>query len=152
MKLEVHSQRAAEGTTLQGQPPEKPVENPTSLPPIVRTLPAITRAHVEAFAQATRSEHYVDCPPTYPTTFRSTEFEWIGILGIDLHNLLHTEQEYEYLKPLREGDIPLVASRVTEYRERRGLLFVEVTSDVTVAGDVVLIARSSFVVRSGESA
>lgn len=124
----------------------------TTYPPLVRRLPEITAERIHAFGHATRSEHFVDSPPTYPTTFRSTEFEWLDILKIDLHHLLHTEQEYEYLQPLREGDVPVVTTRVTEHRERRGLLFVVLETEVHVQEKLVVTTRSSFVVRSGDSA
>lgn len=141
-----------EEPTVAEKPPHKPAEHPTFAPPIVRTLPPITREGIRAFADATHSLYFVASPPTLPTIFRSTEFLWLDILKVDLHHLLHTEQEYEYLEPLREGDVPVVSTRVSEHRERRGLLFVELESDVRVHNKRILVARSSFVVRKGESA
>jgi acyl-CoA thioesterase FadM len=76
-----------------------------------------------------------------------TEFRWLDRLKIDLRQLLHTDQEYEYFAPLREGDPPLVCTRLAEYRERLGLLFVCLESAVRVAGKVCVTARSTFVVR-----
>jgi hypothetical protein len=124
-------------------------ENPQNQPPIELLLEPIRRASIEAFAGATHSAHFTTTPPTYPTVFRTTEFRWLDRLKIDLRQLLHTDQEYEYLRPLREGDRPLVSTRLTEYRERRGLLFVTLESEARVGGEISVIARSTFVVRKG---
>src|SRR6476660_206008 len=103
--LSVSEQRA-----VRNEVDHKKTDNPVELPPIVQQLGAITRESIAAFARATKSEHFVSTPATYPTIFRSTEFLWLDRLEIDLHQLLHTEQEYEYLRPLREGDVPTVST------------------------------------------
>jgi hypothetical protein len=107
----------------------------------------ITSDHIREFAEATRSTQFQNTPLTFPTIFRTTEFRWLDRLRIDMHQLLHTEQEYEYFVPLREGDEPVIATRISDYRERRGLLFVTLETEVHCGGTLALRAYSAFVVR-----
>ena len=43
-------------------------------------------------------------PPTFLTVFRRGEFELFKKLGLDLSNVLHAEQEYQYESALEAGD------------------------------------------------
>lgn len=112
----------------------------------------ITSEHIKLFASATVSENYVATPLTFPTIFRATEFRWLDRLQLDMRQLLHTEQEYEYIAPLREGDTLLITTRMTGWRQRKGLLFVTMESDVTCIGKTVIKATSAFVVRQDNEA
>lgn len=107
----------------------------------------ITAEFIQQFVDATGSTHHAHSPLTLPTIFRKPEFAWLDRLQIDLHELLHTEQEYEFVRTLREGDSPELATRMADYRSRRGLLFVTLETDVTSFGQPILKVRSSFVVR-----
>ncbi len=118
--------------------------------PIVFRADPVTHEHIQAFAGATSSEHFQGTPLTFPTVYRAAEFKWMDRLKIDLRGLLHTDQEYEYLAPLRAGDVPTVSTRVTDFRERRGITLVVLESEVRCEEKLVLIARSSFVVRSSD--
>lgn len=116
-------------------------------PPIERLSEAISAEKVRDFVSATVTAHCDGVPLTFPTVFRATEFDWLTHLDVDMHQLLHTEQEYEYLAPIRVGDRIRASTRVVEYRERRGLLFVKLRSEMH-AGDVLAVrSLSSFVVR-----
>jgi hypothetical protein len=116
--------------------------------PIVFRAEPISKQAIERFAEATRSEHFGESPLTFPTIFRSTEFQWLDRLKVDLRELLHTDQEYEYLTPLKEGDTATVYTRVLEFKERKGMRFVVLESEVRCSEKVVVRARSSFVLRS----
>ncbi|MBY0372146.1 MaoC family dehydratase N-terminal domain-containing protein [bacterium] len=116
--------------------------------PIVFRADPLTRNQIEKFAQATCSEHYADSPLTLPTILRAAEFKWLERLKIDMRELLHTDQEYEFVDGLREGDVPVVYTRITERRERRGMTFVVLESEVRCDERVAVVARSSFVIRS----
>ena len=128
------------------------LQKPPTDTPIVVTAEPVTRTHISAFAEATRSEHFGDMPLTFPTVLRATEFQWLDRLKIDMRELLHTDQEYEYLAPLKDGDVPTVQTKITDFRERRGMTFVELESEVRCNDRLAIIARSSVVVRSGASA
>jgi hypothetical protein len=107
----------------------------------------ITAEHIQDFAAATCSVHFQGTPLTFPTVFRATEFRWLDRLQLDMQKLLHTEQEYEYVSQLKEGDTLNIATRITEYRQRRGLLFVTLETDVVRRSELVMKGRSAFVVR-----
>lgn len=124
-------------------------EKSFSQTPIVYRAEPITRSQVDRFVQATGSEFCAGAPPlTFATILRGTEFKWLERLKIDMRGLLHTDQEYEYVAPMKEGDVPTVYSSLVDYKERRGLVFVSLESEVRCGEQVAVIARSAFVVRS----
>ena len=62
-----------------------------------------------------------------PPTFLMTIAHWIGDLGqtrtavkLDYRRLLHGEQEFEYLKPIRPGDVLTFRSRTKDVFEKAG--------------------------------
>ena len=89
-------------------------------------------------------------PPTFPTIFRKGEFAWLDQQEMKLKNLLHTEQEYEYLRPLEPGKTPKVVTRLKTKRARRGLIFFTLESEISIDGEVAVRSRSMFVVRQGD--
>ena len=115
--------------------------------PIPLRLSALTSEHVAAFRKATITQHFGMIPPTFATYFRWPEFEWLKRLNVDFKQLLHTDQEYEYISPLRYGDIPEMATSLAGIKERRGLKFIRLETNVFVNGDLRLISRTTFVVR-----
>ena len=119
---------------------------------IQTTSVVITPQHIDAFKEATRTGHTVGMPVSYATVYRSTEFQWLDRVGVDLRKLLHAEQEYEYLSPLKAGDQPVVVTRVKEWRERRDMVFVTLETDIRVGTDVKVRALSTFVVRGEKTA
>lgn len=116
--------------------------------PIVFRAEPITREQVRRFIAATGSEYHANNPLTFPTVWRAPEFQWLDRLKFDLRELLHTDQEYEYLAPVKEGDIPTIYTKIKEIRERRGITFVCLESEVRMGDVLTVITRSSFVVRS----
>jgi len=91
-----------------------------------------------------------------PTTFvTAAEFTVIpGIVtdpevGIDFSRVLHGSQEYEYRRPLREGEDLTIKSRIESIRSMGGNAFlVLVTELVEPGGDVVCTARSTLIERA----
>jgi N-terminal half of MaoC dehydratase len=62
-----------------------------------------------------------------PPTFLMTMALWIGDLGqtrtavkLDYRRLLHGEQEFEYVEPIRAGDVLTFRSRTKEVFEKAG--------------------------------
>lgn len=106
---------------------------------------------VDRFRRATASRHVTSVPPTYVTLFRHAEYEWLNRLDVDVRNLLHAEQEYEYQRRLEVGDAPLVRTRLMEFRERRRqreiMRFIKLESEMRVRGEVAVVSRTTFVVR-----
>lgn len=116
--------------------------------PIVFRAPPVSRQSITQFVEATHSEHCGLDPLTFATIFRSTEFQWLDRLQVDLRQLLHTDQEYEFVAPLKEGDVPTIYTRVCEHKERKGMRFVVLESEVRCDDQIKIVARSSFLLRS----
>ena len=91
-----------------------------------------------------------------PTTFvTAAEFTVIPVivadpeLGIDFSRVLHGNQEYEYRRPLREGEDLTIKSRIESIRSMGANAFlVLVTELVEPGGDVVCTARSTLIERA----
>jgi hypothetical protein len=91
-----------------------------------------------------------------PTTF-ATAAEFTVIpdivtdpeLGIDFSRVLHGNQEYEYRRPLREGEELMIESRIESIRSMGGNGFLVLVTDlVEPGGDIVCTARSTLIERA----
>ena len=72
-------------------------------------------------------------------------------LAIDFSRVLHGNQEYEFRRPLREGETLDVRCRLGSIRELGGNGFlVLVTELVEPGGDVVCTARSTLIERAAD--
>jgi len=72
-------------------------------------------------------------------------------LGLDFSRVLHGNQEYEYRRPLQEGETLEVRCRLGSIRVLGGNAFlVLVTELVDPAGDVVCTARSTLIERAAD--
>jgi hypothetical protein len=92
-------------------------------------------------------------PPTFPRTISFWTppggGEQRGRGGFDLRRVLHGEQEFEYVRPLRAGDVLTTESHVKETYEKEGkrggtMQFV-ITETVfrDAAGEIVAYSRST---------
>jgi acyl dehydratase len=133
-------------------------------PPYVVT---VERGKIKEFARAIGdlSPFYLDdavgrasewgdiiAPPTFPTTFREDAGALLRDLGVDISRLLHGEQEFEHLKPIRPGETYLCRSKIVDVYEKTGrsgpMAFVVRETAVTDAdNDVVVIMRQTTVIR-----
>lgn len=72
-------------------------------------------------------------PPTFATVFAfwgGMKMEGaLGVMGIQMQNVLHAEQEYEYLVPIHIGDTITGQMRVSRIYQRAGMDFVELITD-----------------------
>ncbi len=96
-------------------------------------------------------------PPTFPTVLAfwgpMTLEMALKEIGVEIFNVLHSEQEYEYFSPLKVGDSITVETRITDIYTREGrsskMEFVEFLTDYTnQAGEPVLKERALIIVRS----
>jgi hypothetical protein len=90
-----------------------------------KTAPArmkITREQIAAFRQAvgTREGAPDEAPPTLMTVLRTGEFELFRKLGAPLSSLLHAEQVYTYVEPIRAGDELEFETTLTQALSKRG--------------------------------
>lgn len=110
----------------------------------------ITEAQLDAFRSAVRATS-AGAPPTFATRFRGSEFQWLDRLQVDMHQLLHTAQEYEFHQPLSAGQAIVTTSRLLEDKSRRGLRFVSVRTEIEADGQLAVVAETQFVLRMGEA-
>jgi hypothetical protein len=61
----------------------------------------LDRETVEAFGRSVSWEIPGEVPPSFLTRFREGEFELLVSLGVELRQVLHAEQEYRWLAPLK---------------------------------------------------
>ena len=85
---------------------------------------------IAEFAKAVKDDNPAftrsDMPPA-PPTFLMTLSHWIGSLGetrqgikLDYRRLLHGEQEFEYVRPIRAGDVLTFRSRTKDVLQKEG--------------------------------
>jgi hypothetical protein len=95
-------------------------------------------------------------PPTYAAvyTWEATAHQIFGDpdAGIDLPNLLHTDQEFEWARQPRVGETVVARSRIAADVYRRGIRFLTVETDVTAAGEPLCRSRARLLVRGGTEA
>ena len=117
------------------------------LTPIKFTAETLTQQRLKQFDSAVRALYSNVAAPTYSTTFRKGEFEFLDRLRVNLRNLLHTEQDYEYFSTFQMGDVPEVETKLTSTKERRGMVFVSLSTEVKVKKQLRVRCVSSFVLR-----
>ena len=95
-------------------------------------------------------------PSGVPATFATAaEFTVIpGVvadpeIGLNFSRVLHGTQEYEYHRPLEEGETLVIRSRIDSIREMGGNGFLVLVTDlVDPGGEVVCTARSTLIERA----
>jgi hypothetical protein len=116
-------------------------------------------ASAERIAQFARaigmSTDGTSAPSVAPPTFmKAVEGEnnssrrILDALGVDLKRVLHAEQQFDYLAPIRAGDALRVQRTVTEIYERKNgqMEFIVIQSSVTRVADGELAGRSRQIV------
>jgi N-terminal half of MaoC dehydratase len=91
-------------------------------------------------------------PPTFLT---AAEFSVLPTvvndphLDLDFSRVLHGSQEYEYERPVREGERLTIHARIASIRQRAGSGFVTIVMDVSdEAGKPVAVCRSTMIERA----
>jgi peroxisomal enoyl-CoA hydratase 2 len=120
---------------------------------------------VREFARAVKDPNPVffaeDAAPA-PPTFLMTIAHWLGDLGktrsavkLDYRRLLHGEQEFEYVRPIRAGDVLTFRSRTKDVFEKAGkrggkmLFIVGETEFRNQRGEVVAYMRNTAIETEG---
>ena len=122
-----------------------------NLPPITLEMEMLTEETVKAFALATSSEHFKTLPPSFATRFRKAEFEGLTRMNVDMRTLLHIEQEYEYLEPLKVGDKVAVSTKIAEWKERRSMTFVTLETTIMAGSATKIKSTTTFLLNTGGS-
>lgn len=120
---------------------------------------------IREFAKAVKDPNPVffdENQPLAPPTFLMTLAHWIGDLGqtrsavkLDYRRLLHGEQDFEYVRPIRAGDVLRFRSRTKEVFEKAGkrggkmLFVIGETEFRNQAGEVVAYMRNTAIETEG---
>jgi acyl dehydratase len=119
---------------------------------------------IREFVKAVKDDNpaYRGDTPIAPPTFLMTIAHWIGDLGqtrsavkLDYRRLLHGEQDFEYVKPIRAGDVLTFRSRTKEVFEKQGkrggkmLFIIGETEYRNQRGEVVAYTRNTAIETEG---
>jgi acyl dehydratase len=120
---------------------------------------------VREFARAVKDDNPVyfdEARALAPPTFLMTIAHWLGSLGetrsavkLDYRRLLHGEQEFEYLRPIRAGDVLTFRSRTKDVFEKQGrrggrmLFIIGETEYRDQRGEVVAYTRNTAIETEG---
>lgn len=107
--------------------------------------------HVARFARAVGDDGSA-VPPTFVTApeIQAGLARVVGDpeLGLDFSRVVHGEQEYEWSRAVRVGDVLEVISQIESIRTKGGHGFLTLRTEMRdAAGELVVVARSSLVVR-----
>jgi len=85
----------------------------------------VTADHVAGFAAAlgdTNPEYQTIAPPTYPIAFMtqamSGGMDTFSELGLNFMTLVHGEQEFEYVRPVKVGETLTLTGRIADIYEK----------------------------------
>jgi len=122
----------------------------------------LTAEHMAAFADALGDENPryrgpdAIAPPTYPIAFMtqamSGGMETFLELGLNFMTLVHGEQEFEYVRPVRAGETLTLKGRIADVYEKVGssgtLDFVVLETEAAdAAGKPVFYSRNILISR-----
>jgi len=97
----------------------------------------------------------VPLPPTFPTLF--TFWGGFGLvealkeIDVNIWDVLHGDQAYEYAAPIHIGDKITGQSRIESIKSRRGMDIIVLASDYhNQHGELVLTERATVIVQDGQ--
>ncbi len=94
-------------------------------------------------------------PPTYAAVYAlGTTFPQLlqdDEAAVDMANLLHAEQEFEWRRHPSPGETVTARARVASDVERRGVRMLTLETEVTAAGAPLCRSRALFVIRRAGS-
>jgi len=107
--------------------------------------------HLDADAARAAGHEDVLAPPTFLTIVNIRAIDTIihdPELGLDYGRMVHAEQSFSYVRPVRAGDRLTVTAHIEDVVTRMGNDFLGVRAEVaTEAGEPVCTARAALVVR-----
>ena len=124
------------------------------------TTMRVETGKIREFARAVKDDNpafYADEDALAPPTFLMTIALWIRDLGqtrsavkLDYRRLLHGEQEFEYVRPVRLGERLTLTGRVSDIYEKTGssgtLDFVVLETEARDdAGELVFYSRNTLI-------
>jgi hypothetical protein len=114
-------------------------------------LPAVTQKQIEQFKKAIFCDGGHKLPLAFWTSYRKAEFEWLDKLHVKINELLHTEQEYHFLKPFNIGEPLRLCTAYESERTRKTqkgiMIFVTLTTDIIQNNEVCVGSKTVFIIR-----
>lgn len=111
----------------------------------------IDREHVRAFARAIGADPEAGVPPTYAAVYAlfSTAAQLFDDpeAQVDFTHLLHSEQEFSWVRHPELGEVVTASGTVEEDAERRNLRFLTYGTGVTSEGETLCRSRMVNVIR-----
>lgn len=105
---------------------------------------------------AARSRGYPDviAPPTFPIVLTAATLQQLVDdpgLGLDFSRVVHGDQRFAYVRPIRAGDELTCVCTVADISERGGHGFLTTHTEITApGGEAVVTAIAKLVVRGGD--
>jgi N-terminal half of MaoC dehydratase len=91
-------------------------------------------------------------PATFATVAEFTVIPTVVVdpeVGLDFSRVLHGSQEYEFRRPLEEGESLVIRSRIESIRKMRGNGFLVLVTELAESGgEIVCTARSTLIERA----
>ena len=121
----------------------------------------VTRVKIDEFATAlgdppSADEAHPAAPPTFAAVVANTAWDAMFTdpeLALSLSRIVHGDQLFRYVRPLRAGDVVTATLRIDRVRLRGAVEIISTAVDVADAlGDPVLSAAATFVhTREGDA-
>ncbi|MPZ93612.1 MAG: hypothetical protein GEU96_01610 [Propionibacteriales bacterium] len=124
-----------------------------------RTFPptapyAVSAAKIREFALAIGVEPAEDAPPTFPIVVAFAAMQQLmhdPEVGIELHNVVHRDQRFVQVRPIRAGDALTATLTVETLRQAAGTDLIGTRTEVTDAsGELVTTAYATLAHRATE--
>ncbi len=112
----------------------------------------VSRAKIVEFAKAIGSQHpsYFSDDPVAPPTFATiiAAQAWDALfddeeLGLSLNRTIHTDQQFDFHRALKPGDVVVAELEIERVRNRGNLDMVTVLVNLLVGDETVCEARST---------
>jgi len=126
-----------------------------------RTFPpsepyTVSREKIREFCAAIGAEEGEEAPPTFPIVVAFEAMQRLMTdpdVGIELHNVVHRDQAFEQVRPVRAGDTLTATLTVESSRRAAGTDLIATRTEVTdAAGELVSTARATLAHRASGDA
>lgn len=111
---------------------------------------SLDAARVAAFA-ATVGHGRADVPPTFVTVAEFARLDAVigdPELGLDYARVVHGDQEYEWMRPLRIGEVLDVETTIDDIRAKGPLEMLTIRTELRdEAARLVVVSRNTLIVR-----
>jgi len=103
------------------------------------------------------ADYSVDDPPL-PPTFSTVFTFWGGMsmedllreVGVEIRNVLHGGQEYEYLAPIHVGDTVTGQATISNVAQRGGMDFMDIVTEYKNQDGILVVKDQAMIIVRGE--